>query len=84
MKIDPQKLAELQKSKPWATEELVRAGESLMAEPKSGPRILPALFGEQLKAASAYLNYRDIEIRTKMAKAKAEGRTLRLSEIEIR
>lgn len=84
MKIDPDKLAELQKSRPWATEELVRAGEKLMIRPENGVHVFPAFQGEKLKAASAYLNYRDLEIRTKMAKAKAEGRTLRISEIEIR
>ena len=84
MKIDPQKLAELRLETPWITEELVRAGEHLIGSLSGKMRILPGWVGEDLKAASAYVQYRDLEIRAKMAKAKAEGRTLRTSEIEIR
>jgi hypothetical protein len=84
MKIDHQKLAELQNEVPWITEELIRAGERLIASLSGKIRILPGWVGEDLKAASAYIEYRDIEIRAKMAKAKAEGQTLRISEIEIR
>lgn len=84
MKIDQQKLAELQDELPWVTEDLIRAGEHLIASLSSKIRILPGWVGEDLKAASAYIEYRDLEIRAKMAKAKAEGRTLRTSEIEIR
>ncbi|NBW14703.1 MAG: hypothetical protein EBR82_42565 [Caulobacteraceae bacterium] len=84
MKIDKQKLAELQVFLPEATEELIRMGEKLLPRPQDGILAMPIFRNGEGKAVRAYIEYRDLEIRAKMAKAKAEGRTLRTSEIEIR